>query len=205
MDDKKQISKFVIPEGVDEQYESVLRDMQDPRSKYTPEQKAQAVAAMALWGTSEKAASKLPFKIPPATIRWWKTESTWWADVEARFWREKNGELVAGYTQAIHHLNDYILELVTQGEPIYDPKTGNLKGYKKPSLRDSVMAMAIIQDKRAVLKGEPTAISSKSATEQLKELLVGFMEQSDRIRKDKPKQIIDGDYEVIDKDNGTKQ
>lgn len=187
--------KFLIPKGVDDNVFS-LRDMNDPRSKYTVDQKAEAVAAMCLWGTSEKAASKLPYKIPAATIRWWKTESTWWSEQEARFWKEKNGELVAGYTRALHKLEDHIADIIDNGEPVYDPKSGKIVYYKKPGIRDSVMAMAIMQDKRSVLRGEPTAISSKSALEQAADLFKEFMKHSEEIRKDKGPKIIDA--EVIE-------
>lgn len=189
-----QKNKFEVP-GPDDLGEAdetgiPYADLCDPRSKYTPQQKANAVAAMCLWGDSITAADKTG--INAATIRWWKTEATWWPALEQKFRKTKNEELIGGYTRAIDTLMEHVHD-AAKGEPIFDKKTGEIIGYKKPSLRDLVMAIAIMQDKRAVLLGEPTSISSKTAAEQLAEAYKIFLEQGEELRKKKEPKVIQGE------------
>lgn len=185
---------FTIPEDVDDN-EFSLGELADPRSKYSPSEKAEAVTLMVLWGDSKTASAKHSRKVPPGTIRWWKAESSWWAGLESTFKREKNAELDAGMTRAMHSLMDYLEKGITEGVPTLDKK-GNVVNVK-PSFRDATMALAIMQDKRQVLRGEPTAISAKSATEHLKDAYQQFLEQSDAVRKKKGLLIEDAEYTEI--------
>lgn len=159
-------------------------DLCDPRSKYSPQKKAEVVAAYYIWGNSIAAADKTG--VNAATIRWWKNSASWWDALSKKFWSEKNDELVGGYTTSIDLVMQHVADAV-KGEPIYktDKKTGEVEivGYKKPSLRDLVMAAAIMQDKRMQLQGMPTSVSAKSTADTLKEVFENFMNQAEKLKK----------------------
>lgn len=180
-------TKFEIP-GPDDLDEAgsdgvPYADLCDPRSKYSPQKKAEVVAAYYIWGDSIEASKKTG--VNAATIRWWKNEATWWLPLATKFWSEKHDELIGGYTTSIDLVMSHVADAV-KGEPVYstNKKTGEatLIGYKKPSLRDLVMAAAIMQDKRAQLQGTPAIQSAKSTTEMLKEALATFKDEAEGIR-----------------------
>lgn len=161
-------------------------DLCDPRSKYSPQKKAEVVAAYYLWGNSIAAGDKTG--VNPVTIRWWKNSAPWWDALAKKFWTAKHDELIGGYTTSIDLVMQHVAGAV-QGEPIYqtNKKTGEVTiiGYKKPSLRDLVMAAAIMQDKRSQLQGMPATQSTKSTADTLKEVFEKFMDQADELKKNR--------------------
>lgn len=174
------------PDDLDEADKSGVpyADLCDPRSKYSPQKKAEVVAAYYIWGNSITAADKTG--VNAATIRWWKNEASWWEPLAQKFWNSKNDELVGGYTTSIDLVMSHVADAV-KGEPIFDKKTGEIIGYKKPSLRDLVMAAAIMQDKRAQLQGQHQPVSAKTTAETLREAFETFVAQSDELKNGKKK------------------
>lgn len=177
-------NRFLIPgpEDLAEQESSGVpyADLCDPRSRYSPQKKMEVVTAYYIWGDSITASDKTG--VNANTIRWWKSEASWWPALEAKIRKEKNDELIGGYTRALGSYMTHV-EDALKGDPIIDKKSGEIVGYKKPSLRDIVMAMAIMQDKRAQLLGEPTTASHKSTSDQLAEVFKKFLEDSEAQRK----------------------
>jgi hypothetical protein len=185
-------TKFEVP-GPDDLDEADAEgvpyaDLCDPRSKYSPQKKSEVVAAYYIWGNSIAAADKTG--VNAATIRWWKASASWWEPLSQKFWNNKHDELIGGYTNSIDLVMSHVADAV-RGEPIYktDKKTGEVTivGYKKPSLRDLVMAAAIMQDKRAQLQGMPAAITAKSTADSLKEVFEKFEKDAEEIKKKRGK------------------
>lgn len=204
--------KFEVPgpEDLDEADSDGVpyADLCDPRSKYSPQKKAEVVAAYYIWGDSITASDKTG--VNAATIRWWKNEASWWLPLSQKFWSECHDELIGGYTQSIQQVMSQVSDAV-KGEPIWskkpDKETGELYiiGYKKPSLRDLVMAAAIMQDKRMQLQGTPAIQTAKSTTEMLKEVLETFKEESKDLKSKRKSKAIVPQQEEYEKTHGTLQ
>lgn len=167
------IEPLAIPEGVDDNQFSI-HDLYDPRSKYNAEQKMAAAMAYVISGNS-KQASRI-CGIPDATIRWWKASAAWWPNAIAKCFKDKNDSVDAAMTEAIEVGMGNILDMLKNGEYVLDK--GKL--VRKPaSLRDTYIGVATLQDKRQILRGEPTSISStKDKTQQIQDILKQFEEFS---------------------------
>ena len=124
---------------------------------------------------SEKAASMLGKSVASRTIREW-TETDWWPDMIAKAKIEKQAELDASMTHVIHKAMDQVNERLDKGDP-FIRKTPKLKkdenggtysideiGFKPIGGKDATMIVAILSDKRALIRGEPTR-----RTEMIKE------------------------------------
>lgn len=169
--------KIVVPDEVDDN-EFSLTDLYSPKSKYTAEQKMSAVMGMVITGNSEKAGKLAGVK--PATIRWWKTQATWWPGAMAKCQREKNDELDAAQTRIISLCVSQIENQLKNGEEVLD-KNGN-RIRKEVSARDCSVIAATQQDKRALLRHEPTSITAKTQTEIIADLVNKCLSLSEELR-----------------------
>jgi len=156
--------------------------------KYTTQDRMSAAMAYLITGNSIDA-GKLS-GIPERTIRDW-TRETWWADVLGEARKEKNEELDAAFTDIIHKAMSEVKDRIVNGDEVVDVKTG-AKERKKVSARDATLVGAVLVDKRAILRGEPTRISkSLNEKDRLKELvsdlegIVGVNEKTEEKNKDK--------------------
>lgn len=137
-------------------------------NKYGPKDKLRAALAYLISGNSLDASKNCG--IPDKTIRDW-TREVWWADYMAEARKEKNDELDAAFTDILHKAVGEVKDRITNGDEVIDTKTGN-KNRKKVSARDATLVAAVLVDKRAILRGEPTRISkSISEKDRLKELV----------------------------------
>jgi hypothetical protein len=136
-------------------------------SKYTTEDKLQAAMAYLITGNAVDASKVCG--IPRETIRDW-TRETWWADFLGECRKEKNEELDAAFTDILHRAVGEVKDRITNGDEVIDTKTGT-KNRRKVSARDATLVAAVLVDKRAILRGEPTRISKTiSEKDRLKTL-----------------------------------
>lgn len=136
-------------------------------TKYGPKEKLRAALAYLISGNSIDASKVCG--IPDKTIRDW-TRETWWADYMADARKEKNDELDAAFTDILHKAVGEVKERIEHGDEVIDTKTGT-KNRRKVSARDATLVAAVLIDKRAILRGEPTRISKTiSEKDRLKEL-----------------------------------
>lgn len=156
--------------------------------KRSTEDKLRAAMAYLITGNSLDASKVCG--IPDKTIRDW-TRETWWADFIAEARKEKNDELDAAFTSILHKAIGEIKDRIENGDETVDAKTGS-KVRKKVSARDATLVAAVLVDKRAILRGEPTRISkSISEKERLKTLnnelesVVGIVETDKEVRIEK--------------------
>jgi len=134
--------------------------------KYGVEEKLQAAMAYLITGNSVDASKVCG--IPDKTIRDW-TRETWWADFIGEARKDKNDELDACFTDIIHKAVGEVRDRIETGDPVVQ-KDGTVS--RKPvSARDATLVTAVLVDKRAILRGEPTRISkSISEKDRLKDL-----------------------------------
>lgn len=166
-------------------WELDLNDLYAKNSKYTPEQKLYAVLCYMVEGTSVKAGKVSG--VDPATIRWWKAEASWWAPALKELRRQYQDQLDAKFTGLIHSAVKKIEERIEIGDEVID-KYGDLH-HKAISARDMTMILAILYDKRALLRGDPTSNAGKVGSQELDALTQRFenfakeMEQSGALAK----------------------
>lgn len=182
--------KEVLP-GKQDGLDIELRDLYAANGKYTPEQKIETVMAYMVTGTSRKA-SKL-CNVPENTIRWWKSQSSWWQEVMAECRRKKQDELDATFSRIIELGTDGVEDRLINGNTVID-KDGNQ--YQVPmSGKDIGWILGVIFDKRQLLRGDPTSRVEK-VTEQgrLDRLMEHFETMA---RKVNEKDITNVQYEEI--------
>lgn len=126
-------------------------------------------AAMAYLITGNSLDASKVCGIPDKTIRDW-TRETWWSDFIAEARKEKNDELDAAFTSILAKTVGEIKDRVENGDEVIQ-KDGS-KARRKVSARDATLVAAVLVDKRAILRGEPTRISKTvNEKDRLKELV----------------------------------
>lgn len=169
-----------------------LKDLYSPKGKFTPEQKIQAVMSYLVTGTSRKA-SKI-CGINEATIRDWKTRSTWWMDAYAECKKKKQEELDAAFTQVIHNGVGYLIDRMENGDTKFDSKSGQTVNVPM-SGKDIGWVLGVLFDKRQLLRGEATSRSEKvSETERLDKLQQQFQNMAKEVQGYNAKVIEDVEY-----------
>jgi hypothetical protein len=127
-------------------------------SRYSIEDHKKAALAYCMTGSSIKASDMTG--IPSKTIRGW-TARDWWPEV-MREAKEKNQDKLDGvYTGIIERGTTQLIDRLDNGDYLIG-KDGELT--RRPmSGRDLVIAIGTIQDKRALIRREPTKIINNSA------------------------------------------
>lgn len=153
--------------------------------KWTIEDKMRAAMAYLITGNALEAGKVC--QIPDRTIRYWTTEA-WWADFIGECRKAKNDELDAAFTSILDGVVGEIKDRVNNGDEVVQ-KDGS-KVRRKISARDATLVAAVLVDKRAILRGEPTRISkSISEKDRLEKLatdlegIVGIKEEEETPNK----------------------
>lgn len=123
---------------------------------YSDEEKLNAVALYATVG-SNKELSRLT-GINLNTINSWKG-TEWWGECMRKIRFEMNDELDAKMTKIVDKALDQVIDRVEAGDYVID-KTGKVKRVPMKG-RDLSVVTASVIDKRQLIRGEPTSISSK--------------------------------------------
>lgn len=177
---------MTIPEGVDDN-EFSLADLYDPRSKYPAEEKMKAVMAYVVAGDSRKA-SKI-CGVPDATIRWWKASADWWPAALMKCQKEKNDEVDAAMTEAIHIGMASIIDTIQNGEWVLTNKGALVR--KPANLRDQTISVATLQDKRDNIRGQQiNIVGNRDKSQLFGELIKKFEELSQDIRSKTDPRVI---------------
>lgn len=134
-------------------------------SLYTKEQKIQAASTYLLCGNVYQTATSCGLTVN--TISDWKTRSSWWPQLMEDLRKEKQDQLDAVLTVAIDSLVDKLKVRLDEGDP-YVKKDGTV-GFLPVKTKDLAVTMAVLYDKRALVRGEATSIR-KDSNESLKSL-----------------------------------
>lgn len=131
-------------------------------SKYSDADRRYACLVMAIEGTLS--ATSLKTNIPESTIRDW-TKTEWWVTVVEEVRSENNVILDAMHTKTIELAAKNVHDRLEKGDAYVDKK-GKIK--RKPmSGKDSMMVGAIAQDKRSLMRGDPTSRTENVSTDKL--------------------------------------
>ena len=144
-----------------------------PQAHYTAEQKISAVTYYAITGSIYKSSQYTA--IPEGTISKWKNESPWWPEALAQVRKRKQDELDSVLTGIIDDATKEVVDRIANGDEVVD-KNGEIHR-KKISGRDLATILAILFDKRALLRGDPTSRTEKVTSEALLEKLKSEMEE----------------------------
>ena len=125
-------------------------------SKYTPEQRYNAVVIWMTYGNTRKVSELTG--IPRNTILDWK-QSEWWQALSNRFQDENKDLFNAGFTRLIER-GIHTMEKAFDNEEV--------------SPMDAAKIMGIAFDKRQILNNQPTSINSNVSSEQLNDLKEQF-------------------------------
>jgi hypothetical protein len=120
-------------------------------------------------------------KVPVSTLRRWQSEP-WWTNVVDRVVKDNNDQLDAALTDIIDTCKDQIQDRLKNGDVRVNFKTGET--YTTPmSARELTMTLAILFDKRQLIRGEATSrsetVSQDKRLEVLREQFVKFSEASE--------------------------
>lgn len=150
-----------------------LSFLDHPCAVYSKELKIQACSIFTSIGSVRKTAESLGLPIP--VVDHWKKEAPWWNELTQHFRKEKQQELDALLTNAVHKAVNDLTDRLENGDFKLDLKTGEL--HRVPvGAKDLAVISAIVYDKRALLRGEATQIrvDSKGTLEALENKFKNF-------------------------------
>lgn len=144
----------------------MLADIYDPRAKVAPELKIQAAFCFMMTGTV-KGTSDLT-GLDHRLISEWKNKSQWWDTVLAAVKKEKQDELDAKFTEAIHIAVDELKDRLDNGDEVV-VKSGDQSEIVKKAVgaRDVAGILKTLYDSRSMLRGDPTSITRKETSEDI--------------------------------------
>ena len=129
------------------------------KSCYSPEQRISALTTWLLTGSLLKAATLSG--VDYSAVRQWASTSEWWKEGIARIRKQKNDELDARITLMIDKTMDEIEERILLGDEVVHGPSGQ-KIRKKINGKDLTTMVAILYDKRALMRGDPTSMQGKA-------------------------------------------
>ena len=138
-----------------------LAHLYHPQSQYTPEQKMQVAMYWVVTGSPKTIAKQTG--IPEQTIKSWAKKAEWWPDAVAECRKEKQAELDGQLSGILDLALSSIHDRLNNGDEIID-KNGNAVR-KKVNAADLGRLFSQVYDKRALLRGDPTARSERTTTE----------------------------------------
>ena len=173
-----------------------LSALHAPNAKYSPEQKLTAMMTFVTTGSMPAAARAAG--VPKWVPYNWRDGSNWWSEQVALIRKEKQEEVDGLMTQIIHRNLDTLGEMSSSGMEKRVDKDGKIVD-KPISFRDLTVNTAVLYDKRALLRGEPTSRSDSGTTERTLERLREYFEEiADEIGKRKTERVIDGEFKSDD-------
>jgi len=129
-------------------------------SRYKPEQRLAAIVAW-LTTQSDYEASRMT-GIPASTIKTWRNYAIWWRDQLNMIKADRQEELDARLSQLINKTTREIEDRLDNGEEVIY-KDGQVQR-KKVGARDLAIIAGTLYDKRALIRGDATSISSTNGT-----------------------------------------
>jgi hypothetical protein len=161
--------RFIPEEG----WELNELDLYSETSKYTPDQKRDMVYAFCSSGNLKKAAQIC--SVPYEDIKKFRQVSPWFSELVKEYKKERQDELDARMSEIIEAGIGNILDRIHNGDTIMNHKSGKLE--KRPlSALDMTRVVAILFDKRAMMRGDPTTRTEKVSTEATLKVIMDRME-----------------------------
>lgn len=155
-----------------------IKALAHPLSKYTVKEKIEAITLYVLHGNVREVSRRTG--VPENRIHKWKSESQWWGVEVDKVRKAKQEELDAVMTSTIHTTLSELNDRVAKGDYQLD-KNGDL--IRVPlKAKDLAVTAAIIFDKRSLIRGDATRITTAS-TNSLQELESKFKEFAKELKE----------------------
>lgn len=158
-----------------------IKLLDDPRSTETPEKKLEVITVYLTTGSLEKTAKITG--VAAGKIQNWKAKSLWWKDAVYKLRQTKQEELDGMFTGLIHRTALLLEDRLDNGDVILS-KTG--KQTRKPiPAKELASILDTIYNKRAAMRGDPTArIEHTSQDETMNRMLGRFEEMAQKMKGD---------------------
>ena len=146
-------------------------------SRYTDEQRRQAVVAYQVWGSFSKIEQELG--IPETTVGLWR-RSEWWDQLAAEVCAEASNVITASVTRIAKSALEELEDRVKNGDAVL-VKVHTEEGIQTEQVRvpmkgkDLAITAAIMIDKRQLMLSRPTSISARAS--DLADQLRAWMQQ----------------------------
>ena len=147
------------------------------RRTWTPDKKAQIVAAYLMLGNAPATAAAFT-GLSPDLIRQWKMQP-WWSEIVENIRMEENLTLDSRMTRILARTFDIVEDRLQNGEFQYDPKEGKL--IRRPvNMKDTNKVAGDVIDRRALLRQIQGAEvkNTQAIAEQLKQIAASFAEMA---------------------------
>lgn len=159
-----------------------LKALDHPSSKYTKEQKLSVITTYVLTGSVEQAG--LNTGIPRKYIHSWKCKSPWWPIEVAKVRIQEQDKLDAVMTGVIDNTMGQLNDRILNGDWKKNTKTGELERIPLTA-KDLAVVAGITFDKRQLIRGDATAITSRSSGTDLQELEAKMMGWAKKVQQEK--------------------
>lgn len=146
-------------------------------------------AATRNWGTTAELS-----KVSVHMLKKWAKEP-WWHNIVERVVKDKNDELDGALTDIIHECQAQIKDRLTGGDPRINFKTGEVY-YVPLDSRALTMSLAILFDKRQLIRGEATSRTESISADKRLEFLKTEFEKFSKAQE------ISTEYHEVE-DNGS--
>lgn len=168
---------------------SDIDSINDPRSKWDRATKLKAVVAYSICGNMSEVSRQTG--VPVDTIKYWRDESPWWKEAIVRIKAQRNERMDIRLTRAMDQVLDQILDRIQNGdEVILRDGTKVKQGIKAKELS---IILAVLYDKRALLRGDPTSNPGRresTTNEVLGELKSSFEKLSSDIKRRDNEKVV---------------
>lgn len=161
------------------------------QSSYSAEQRIAALTGWLITGSLYKAS--MMSGVEYSTVRKWASDSEWWKEGIARIRKQKNDELDARITLMIDKTMDEIEERILLGDEVVHGPSGQ-KIRKKINGKDLTTMVAILYDKRALMRGDPTSLAGKATGASV---LSNLKEEFEKLADDIQQKARDGKLERV--------
>jgi hypothetical protein len=149
------------------------RAIGDKHKHYSDSQKIEAVTTYLALGELKLTANVL--KIPEITLKVWK-QKDWWKEIENDLRTQEDLQLSVRLQKIINKSFDQVEDRLSNGDFIYDQKTGQL--VRKPvSMKDAhKVAVDLVDKRRVLIDRQPQTASVESVEAKLLKLAEKFAE-----------------------------
>ena len=172
-----------------------MSELVKARSKYTDDQRRQAVVEYCVSGLMTKVSDSTG--IPETTLATWKNQSDWWDDLVVAVRSEINEVILAQNMEIAQKAGERVLDSLENGDEklVWDKeKKEHVIKRVKPGAYHSMLVSGISQDKARTQQNLPTAISGKG--EDIQALTKQFNELA-RQNKELSKQWTEKQVNVV--------
>ena len=159
-------------------YDFDLELINSSKSKHTVEEKVNCAALYATCGSLLQVSKYTG--VDYVLLRGWKSRAPWWPDTIQKIRLKKQEELDGKMTALIDSTMEQLSDRVKDGEYVHNPKTDEITRVPMKS-RDLAVLTGIIFDKRALIRGDATSIST-TKTDSLKNVEAKMLEFADKLQ-----------------------